>query len=221
MTELSVPILSGGNPVTSDNYRSCGRLREGYSLRIIDETGSECGPSVAGELWVKADNPAAIARGYFGMADKTTEAFVDGWFRTGDLFKRDADGNYYFLDRLKDYIRRRGENISSSEIEAAVCTHESVLECAAVAVPSEWGEEEVKIAVVPCPGRRIDCAALHAYLSSRVPKFAMPRYIEVLEALPRTPTDRVRKVALRQSGISTTTWDSQAKKSVRAEHKMP
>jgi crotonobetaine/carnitine-CoA ligase len=221
MTELSVPILSGGAPVTSDNYRSCGRLREGYSVRIVDESGSECGPSVAGELWVRADNPAAIVRGYFGMADKTREAFVDGWFRTGDLFKRDANGNYYFLDRLKDYIRRRGENISSFEIEASVCTHESVLECAAVAVPSEWGEEEVKIAVVPRPGQRIDCAALYRYLSSRVPSFAMPRYIEVLDALPRTATDRVRKVALRQSGVSAATWDSQVKNSVPAKHEMP
>ena len=127
--------------------------------------------------------------------------------RAGDAFSRDADGNFYFVDRKKDAIRRRGENISSVEVEAGISTYEVVLECAVVAVPSEWGEDEIKAVVVPKPGRQIDETELFEYLCERLPRFMVPRFIEVVAELPRTQTQKVRKVDLRAAGITARTWD--------------
>ncbi|MDE0668744.1 MAG: AMP-binding protein, partial [bacterium] len=142
--------------------------------------------------------------------EATTAAWRNLWLHTGDAFRYDADGNYYFLDRISDTIRRRGENISSAEVEMVVNEHPSVLESAAVAVPSEWGEDEVKIVVVPRPGGSVEPADLIDFLSPRLPRFMLPRYVEVVESLPKTPTEKVRKVELRAQGITPTTWDREA-----------
>ncbi len=208
MTEISTPLLNGPEGVRAEKQATCGRVRPGYTVEIRDEAGGRCASGEPGELWVKPDDPLWIAKGYFAMPDKTAEAFGDGWFRTGDLFKKDEDGDYYFLDRIKDYIRRRGENISSFEIEATVNTFPAVLESAAVAVPSEWSEDEVKIAVTPKAGAVIDPAELHAYLRLRMPQFAVPRFIEIVEALPRTPTERIQKAVVRSAGMTSATWDA-------------
>jgi crotonobetaine/carnitine-CoA ligase len=146
--------------------------------------------------------------GYLDMPEATVRAWRNGWFHTGDAFRRDEDGNHYFVDRLKDAIRRRGENISSFEVEASVNQHPAVQECAAVAVPSELGEDEIKVLVVPVADQQIDPAELIDFLEPRMPKFMLPRYVEVLPALPKTDaTFRTRKVELRAAGLTDATYD--------------
>jgi crotonobetaine/carnitine-CoA ligase len=145
--------------------------------------------------------------GYWRMPDKTAEAWRNGWFHTGDAMRYDEDGNYYFVDRIKDAIRRRGENISSFEVEAYVGEHPDVLECAAIAVPAEVTEDDVKVVVVRQPGSALAHEQLHEYLSARMPRFMLPRYIEFVDSLPKTPTLRVKKVELRADARNANTWD--------------
>ena len=129
------------------------------------------------------------------------------WFHTGDLAKKDEDGYYYFVDRKKDALRRRGENISSFEVERAINTHPKILESAAVAVKSELAEDEVKICVVLQPGENLSNEELIHYANDRMPYFAVPRYVEFMDKLPKTPTERIQKYLLKQAGITQDTWD--------------
>ena len=205
MTEISVPIHSDG--WTPADLESCGKVRLGYEARVVDHDDEDVGPGKVGELVVRADEPWTLMAGYLDMPEATTAAWRNLWLHTGDAFRYDADGNYYFLDRIKDTIRRRGENISSAEVEVVINEHPGVLESAAVAVPSEWGEDEVKIVVVPRPGESVEPADLIDFLSPRLPRFMLPRYVEVVTSLPKTPTEKVRKVELRAQGITPDTWD--------------
>ncbi|HEX9834050.1 MAG TPA: hypothetical protein VGA66_13410 [Mycobacterium sp.] len=145
--------------------------------------------------------------GYVGLPEESMKAWRNGWFHTGDVFRVDADGNFYFVDRLKDAIRRRGENISSFEVEAIVNSHPDVVESAAVAVPSDLGEDDVKVVVVRRPGADIDETGLIEFLIPLMPRFMIPRYVEFVDTLPKTPTDRVQKALLRKAGITPRTWD--------------
>jgi crotonobetaine/carnitine-CoA ligase len=212
MTEIGVPIGTDGFALA--NTTSCGRIRDGYpgyQVRIVDEHDEEVPVGTVGELVVRADEPWVITPGYWRQPEKTAEAWRNGWFHTGDGFRCDEDGNYYFVDRIKDAIRRRGENISSFEVEALVGQHPCVQECAAVAVPSELGEDEIKVVVVPRPDTTIDPAELIGFLEPRMPKFMLPRYVEVIEGLPKTDaTFRTRKVELRGVGLTPATWDREA-----------
>ena len=203
MTEISSPIMSRFDL----HGRSCGRLRPGYEVRIVDDHDEEMPVGEAGEIIVRAHDPWVLNAGYFGMPEKTVEAWRNGWFHTGDLGRVDADGYYYYLDRKKDSLRRRGENISSMELEAVINDHPDVLECAVIGVPSEFGEDEVKVCLTVFGGNAFDPKSLIDFLLPRVPRFMLPRYVEVLEALPRTPTEKVRKEVLRQAGITPGTWD--------------
>jgi carnitine-CoA ligase len=154
--------------------------------------------------------PNIVMRAYAGMPEKTAEDFRNLKLHTGDLGRMDEDGYLYFLDRVKDYIRRRGENVSSMEVERIVCSHPDVLEAAAVGVRAPEGasaEEEVMVCVVARDGRRADPRALLAFCDERMPDFAVPRYVRVVESLPKTPTERVRKVELRDAGITADTHD--------------
>ena len=148
---------------------------------------------------------------YFRMPEKTVEAWRDLWFRTGDYLRRDADGFYYFVDRKKDALRRRGENISSFEVERGVNAHPEVLESAAVAVSSELGEDEVMVCVVLRPGATLTPAELIAHCEARMAYFMVPRYLRFLPALPKTPTERVQKYLLRGAGVTADTWDRGAR----------
>ncbi len=212
MTEIGVPLGTDGFDLA--NTTSCGRVRPGYpgyQVRIVDEHDREVPVGTVGELVVRSDEPWVITPGYWHQPERTAEAWRNGWFHTGDGFRVDEDGNYYFVDRIKDAIRRRGENISSFEVEASVNQHPSVQECAAVAVPSEIGEDEIKVLVVPVAGAEVDPAELIEFLAPRVPKFMLPRYVEVLEALPKTDaTFRTKKVELRAAGLTDRTWDREA-----------
>ncbi|MDY7101750.1 MAG: AMP-binding protein [Actinomycetota bacterium] len=208
MSEISCPIVSDGYELV--NSRSCGRVRDGYHVRVVDEHDRPVAPGVLGELVVRSDEPWTLMAGYWAMPEKTVEAWRNQWLHTGDGFTYDEDGNFYFVDRRKDAIRRRGENISSFEVESEVNTHPAVSESAAIAVPSEFGEDEVKIVIVCRDGMTLDPAELVEYLRPRMPRFMIPRYIEVVDALPKTPTEKVRKAALRESGVNEHTWDRQA-----------
>ena len=149
--------------------------------------------------------------GYYGMPEKTAESWRNGWFHTGDGFKVDADGNFFFVDRLKDAIRRRGENISSFEVEGYVNEHPDVAETAAIGVPSELGEDEVKVLVVRKPESSLSERELVEYLIPKMPRFMVPRYIEFVDGLPKTEaTSRTQKVKLRENAINDSTWDREA-----------
>ena len=145
--------------------------------------------------------------GYYKNPEATAKAWRNGWFHTGDAFRRDADGNFFFVDRLKDAIRRRGENISSFEVETELCAHPAIKEAAAVAVPSEFAEEEVLAAVSLVEGATLDPEELIRFLIPRMAHFAVPRFIRIVPALPKTPTQKVQKHLLRSEGITADTWD--------------
>jgi crotonobetaine/carnitine-CoA ligase len=159
--------------------------------RVVDGTGGEAGAGVPGELLLR--NPV-LTRGYYGMPAETARAFTeDGWLRTGDLVTVDPGGTYTFVAREKEVLRRRGENLSPAEVEEVLGDHPDVLECAVVGVPSELSEDEVKAFVVPVPGREPDFAALRAHTAARLAAFKVPRYWQLIDELPRTPTARVAK----------------------------
>jgi len=197
-----------------DEFRagSCGKaLDEWYELKIVDpETDEELPPGEIGELIVRHKLPWILNVGYFGMPDKTVEAYRNLWFHTGDALKKDEDGYFYFIDRIKDAIRRRGENISSYEVEKVVNEHPAVLESAAIAIKSEvaGGEDEVKICVVLKEGERLDPEELIRWCDDRMPYFAVPRYVEFVKELPKTPNLKVQKAKLREmSADMSNTWD--------------
>ena len=158
--------------------------------RVIDEAGQEVGPGGTGELLLR--NPV-LTRGYWGMPEETARAFTDGWLHTGDLVTVDPSGTYTFVARKKEVLRRRGENLSPAEVEEVLEEHPDVLETAVVGVPSELSEEEVKAFVVPVPGHQPDFAELRAFTAGRLAGFKVPRYWQLIDELPRTPTARVAK----------------------------
>jgi carnitine-CoA ligase len=209
MTEIGAPFASDGYRLA--NARSCGRLRSGwagYEVRIVDDHDEPLGAGEIGELVVRTDQPWVINRGYYGMPEVSAAAWRNGWFHTGDAFTFDDDGNYYFVDRIKDAIRRRGENISSFEVEALVNRHPQVAESAAVAVPSEYLEDEVKVCVVRTDGAQLTHEELVGFLQPTMPAFMVPRYVEFLDALPKTDaTLRTQKVKLREHVLNEHTWD--------------
>jgi len=207
MSEISAPIVSEVNPEATG---SCGRLRRGIEARLVDEHDCEVPDGTAGELVVRADCPWTLSHGYHKMPEATAAAWRNGWFHTGDLFRRDRDGQYYFVDRGKDAIRRRGENISSFEVEEQVLAHEAVQEAAVVGVASDVSEQEVMAIVVLRPGRELDPAELVAFLTPRLPHFMVPRYIRIVAALPKTPTSKIEKHRLRADGITPDAWDREA-----------
>ena len=207
MTEVSTPIVSAPNPTKRG---ACGKPRPGVELRLVDENDCEVPEGVVGEMIVRTDRPWAMNSGYHGNPEATAKAWRNGWFHTGDAFVRDAEGDFHFVDRIKDAIRRRGENISSFEVEADVVAHADVRECAAIGVPSEVGEDEVMVVVAPVEGREIDPAGLIAFLEGRMAYFMVPRYVRVLPELPKTPSNKVMKAELRGEGITPDTWDREA-----------
>ena len=180
---------SSGQPRTHPDSRFENRIR------IVDDGGNAVGNGQPGEITIK--NPAVMP-GYWRNEEQTDLALRDGWLHTGDLGWQDNDGFLYFVDRKKDVIRRRGENISSQEVEDVIKRHPSVLDCAVIAVPSELGEDEVKAYVTPRPPTSIDPEEIVYWCAENLAYFKVPRYLEIREELPRTPSLRVRKDLLRQ-----------------------
>ena len=184
---------------------SVGRPAEGYDIAIADEAGVTLPADTAGEIVIRAHETCGLFTRYFGDPEATFHAMRGGWFHTGDLGRFDADGYMYYLGRMKDVIRRRGENISVLELEAAAGTHPDVSSCAAVGVPSELGEEEILLYVEVSAGATVDPAELCAHLETRVAPFMVPRYIRTIDALPRTQTQKVAKSDLPRE-IDAKTW---------------
>jgi carnitine-CoA ligase len=206
MTEIGVPLASPGYHLA--NATSCGRVREGYELRVCNEFDEPLGPGEVGELLVRHRYPWRLNSGYWRMPEKTAEAWRNGWFHTGDAFRYDEDGNFYFVDRIKDAMRRRGENISSFEVELHVAEHPEVLECAAFPVRSELGEDDVAVVV---SADELDPRELIEWLIPRMPRFMIPRYVKVTtDELPRTATMRVQKFVLADGFPDDDTFDREA-----------
>jgi carnitine-CoA ligase len=211
MTEAPGPLASRLDP---ENEASCGVPVDpvNYEVRLVDGHDLPVPVGEPGELVIRHSLPWMINLGYKNMPEANAQAWRNGWFHTGDQFRQDEEGNFYFLDRVKDAIRRRGENISSYEVEAEIVEHPDVREVAVVAVPNldvgeASGDEEVKAVVVLEAGRELDPAALIEFLIPRMPRYWLPRFVEFVEELPRTESYKVRKAELRAAGITPGTWD--------------
>jgi crotonobetaine/carnitine-CoA ligase len=184
-----------------------GAVIEGFEARVVDEDDNELPDGEAGELTVRAAEPFAFARGYFGMPEKTVEAWRNLWFHTGDRVLREQDGQFRFLDRLKDAIRRRGENISSFEVEQVLISHPDVASAAVFPVRSELAEDEVMAAILRKPASQLSELDLMRYCEPRLPRFALPRFVEFFAELPQTENGKVQKFKLRERGVLPGTWD--------------
>lgn len=193
---------------------SCGRANDSrFDVAVVDENDEFVEPGGCGELVVRPRHPNSMAAGYYGAPEATAEAFRNLWFHTGDRVRHDADGYFYFVDRIKDSIRRRGENISAFDLECVVNLHPAIVESAAIAVPSQLEEDEVKVVAVTRPGASVTPAELVEFCEDNAPKFMVPRYVELVDALPKTANGKVAKVELRAAGnrgITPQTWDREA-----------
>jgi crotonobetaine/carnitine-CoA ligase len=211
MTEINIPCWHPyDEPLRAG---SCGKiLDESYEFAVVDpETDEPLPAGTVGEFVLRPRQPWTVSPGYYGNPAATCKAWRNLWFHTGDSGYVDDDGWVYFVDRLGDRIRRRAENISSYDIEIAARAHPAVLECAAVGVPSAYAsDDDIKLCVVARPEATIEPAELLGFLARRLPHHMVPRYIETLAALPRTPTQKVRKAQLRAAVAGGALWDRQA-----------
>ncbi|MBM4761829.1 AMP-binding protein [Bacillus sp. B15-48] len=203
-TELGTALY---NPADSFKKGSCGFPVPVYEVEIHDENDNPCPPGVAGEIVVRPKKPNILFSGYYGMPEATVEAWRNLWFHTGDTGKMDEDGYFYFLDRKKDVVRRRGENISSYEVERVINDHPNVFESAVIGVPSELSEEEVMAVVIVKEGVNLNPEELLDFCQDRMAYFAVPRFIRFVQELPKNTSQRVEKYKLRQEGITEDTWD--------------
>jgi crotonobetaine/carnitine-CoA ligase len=181
-----------------------------FDIKLADpETDEEVPEGQIGELQVRHKIPGIICNGYLGMPEKTVETWRNLWFHTGDGLRRDAEGWYYFVDRVKDALRRRGENISSFEVESGVRSHPAVADCGVVGVRADQdaGEDEVMACVILKEGQKVSYEELVAWCDKAMPGYMVPRYIEFMEALPRTANEKVQKKVLRERGVTAATWD--------------
>ncbi|HEY1970264.1 MAG TPA: AMP-binding protein [Pseudonocardia sp.] len=214
MTEIGLP-LSAPSP---RDWRSCGRVVPGYEVRLVDDDDQEVPRGQSGQLIVRHDRPWHIATRYLGRPEATARAWQNGWFHTGDALREDDEGNFYFVDRMKDYIRVRGHNVSSLEVEREILAHPAVAECACVGARTEEpdgpgepvtmvGDEEIKVYVVPRDTEFFDPGELFEFVAERLPRQMLPRFIEPVDQLPRTPTMKIKKIDLRGRPHSVLTWD--------------
>ena len=218
MTEVNMVAYS--DPADPVMAGCAGRvLAEFFEVVVADpETDEPVPAGEVGEILVRPRQPFCFNVGYFAMPDKTVEAWRNLWFHTGDAGRLDADGRLWFVDRLRDRIRRRGENVSSYEIEQVINEHPAVLESAAVGVRVEGagGEEEIKACVVlhgggaAAPAAGFDPADLLDWCQARMPRYAVPRYVEIVAELDKTPSGKVRKQGLRDAGVTADTWDRES-----------
>jgi crotonobetaine/carnitine-CoA ligase len=211
LTETATFCL--GSPPDHIKVGKLGKPVSWSEVRIEHEDGTEAPDGVPGEITIRSKREHTLFLGYYKNEEATRQAMAGGWFHSGDRGRRDPDGYFVFIDRLKDSIRRRGENISSYEIERIVNDHPLVAESAAVGVPSELGEEEVMVVVVP-KGEELDYAELVEFCRERMADFMVPRYIQLTTELPKTATQRVQKFQLRERGIADA-WDRLAHTAAR------
>ncbi len=207
-TEMNCPTRSS---FTLVNNRTCGRVADDrFDVRIVDEDDEEVPPGIPGQALVRAKEPWIVMAGYWNNPQATAQAWVNQWIHTGDMLSKDEDGNLYFVDRTNDAIRRRGENISSMEVENEVNAHPAVLESAVVPVASADTEQEVMAVVVLREGANLDEEEFIRFLEPRMAYYMVPRYVEVVDALPKTQTGKIQKYDLRARGLTPETWDREA-----------
>jgi crotonobetaine/carnitine-CoA ligase len=189
---------------------SAGKIADDlYELRVVDDDDEEVPAGEVGQLIVRPRLPWTTTLGYIGMPDAPFTAYRNLWFHTGDAVRIDAAGYLTFVDRFDDRIRRRGENVPSVDVEVVLAAHPAVAEAAVVGVPAdeEGGEDEIKAVLVAEPGAVLDAAAVWEWCDERLPYFAVPRYVEIVAELPKTPTSKVRKNLLRAAGVGPETAD--------------
>jgi crotonobetaine/carnitine-CoA ligase len=212
MTETGSPLVLPPELADSAHAGSCGFPVDGVQARLVDGEDYPVPPGTPGELVLRSDLPWRFLTGYQGAPEATAAAYRNGWFHTGDVMAEQPEGTYRYVDRSKDMIRRRGENVSSVELEAAVLAFAGVAAAAAVGVPSPFGDEDILVAVVADPGHTLEPAELYEHLRAVVPRFALPGFIRVLAELPRTQaTQRVQKHELRAAGTAPGTWTPPAR----------
>jgi crotonobetaine/carnitine-CoA ligase len=207
MTETG-PICS--ETASMRRLGSCGKPVENFELQIQDEHGIELAAGEIGEVCVRPTKPGVVLDGYFGMPEETLDLFRGLWLHTGDRGRLDAEGFLFFVDRTKDAIRRRGENISSWELEHALNAHPAIAEAAVVGVPSDLSEEEVLAFIQLKEGEEVGPVEVLDFVQERVPHFAVPRYLDFVDSLPKNPSQRLQKFILRERGLPDTAWDRES-----------
>lgn len=215
MTECGMPLWGDRHDPEPVIGGCAGYVDAAYFEACIanPETDDPLPVGEVGELLVRPRIPGCFSAGYFKMPEKTVEAWRNLWFHTGDACRQDEKGRIHYVDRIKDCIRRRGENISAFEVEQVLNAHPQVAESAVVGVKVEGagGEEEVKAVIVPAPGEpRVDCTALLDYCAKRMPRYAVPRFVEFIDALDKTASGKLRKGDLRDAGVTAATWDRES-----------
>jgi crotonobetaine/carnitine-CoA ligase len=200
------PLVYAG--VTDENPPGAsGKFNPNFEVRVVDEEDDEVPSGVVGEVVCRPRSSHIMFEGYDGREAATLEQMRNLWFHTGDLGRVDEQGNFFYADRKKDAMRRRGENISSFEVEQALLRHPVVAEVAAIGVPSELGEDDVMVLLVATPGSDLDVESFMDFCCERLPYFAVPRYVEVTSELPKNAVGRVLKHVLRERGVTALTWD--------------
>lgn len=195
-------LADDGVPGTS------GRPNPNFEVRIVDERGDPVPVGAVGEIACRPKYPYVMSEGYVGESLRV--APHPEWFRTGDMGRFDAEGNLTYLDRKKDSLRRRGENVSSVEVEAVVMRHPAVAEAAAVGVPSALGEDDIMVVLTLRPGATVDYAELLDFCTARMPYFCVPRFVQTVSELPKNVIGRIRKDILRERGVTREAWDREA-----------
>lgn len=205
-------VDGGGFAIINFGQSPKGSIGKPFTpTRIIDDDGNDVAVGEPGELLFEVDDPEARKVEYYKNPDASNDKIRDGWLHTGDLVYADEDGNLYFVDRKTDSLRRRGENISSWEVERELNRHPAVLESAVFGVPSELGEDDVMVVIVPQPGASITPEEIIAHADESLASFMVPRYIEIRDSLPKTETHRVQKTELKKAGVGPATWDREAR----------
>ncbi|SOE87499.1 Acyl-CoA synthetase (AMP-forming)/AMP-acid ligase II [Burkholderia sp. YR290] len=204
MTECSSCLV---NPYDDRRAGSCGKAITGYDVKVVDDFDNDLARGQTGELVVRPRHPHLGTSGYYNDPYATLELFRNLWIHTGDLAREDEDGYFHYVDRKKQALRRRGENISSFEVEAVISAHPSVLESCVVGVPSELGEDDVKAVIVLRQGEQLTEVELIRWCEPRLAYFAIPRYVAFRDGLPKTPSERVEKYRLRAEGVTADCWD--------------
>jgi len=206
-TETNLAI---GGVIRDQRNGTMGRVRPGFQALVVGPDDIAVASGEPGELVLRADEAFSFATGYFGMPEKTVEAWRNLWFHTGDRVACDEDGYFRFVDRMKDSIRRRGENVSSYEVEQVLHSHPAIEIAAVFPARSELAEDEVMAAVVIRAGEKLSPEELLNFCEPRLPYFAVPRFIEFVDDLPRTESGKVQKFKLRERGVTTATWNREA-----------
>jgi crotonobetaine/carnitine-CoA ligase len=186
---------------------SIGKIITGHPWKLLDDDGNEVPRGGRGELITQVTNEKTGHVEYYKSPKASQQKIRDGWVYHGDLFYADQEDNLYFVDRKSDCVRRRGENISSFEVENIVEKHPEVSECAAFGVPSELGEDDLMIWVKPAPGATVDLKDLMQHCIENMANFMVPRYVDMVDDIPKTETLRIKKAEMKKQGVTARTWD--------------